>query len=704
MPAKRTRTSSAIKRRNVWLIAGAALLVLLGWAVFRDRAPAQPANVLLITVDTLRADALGAYGNATAATPWLDRLAAGGLRFDNVRAHNVVTLPSHANILTGRLPLDHGVRDNSGFRLPPGEGTLATWLEARGFRTAAFVSAFPLDSRFGLSRGFDEYDDRFVDATARPAMLEQERSGSKTVAAADRWLRSQDGSAPWFCWVHVYEPHFPYTPPEPFASRFAGDGYAGEVAAVDAALGALIQPIVDAGTSTRTLVVVTSDHGESLGEHGEATHGIFAYESTLKVPLIVYFPPMLKPRAISTSAGHIDIAPTVLHALRLPIPAGLRGRSLLDDDDGRTAVTYFEALSGSLNRGWAPLTGVAAHGLKYVDLPIAELYDLRDDPGERRNLATARPHQVKELRDLLKSFPAAAIARTDETEDTRRRLRSLGYVAGSETADRSYSENDDPKRLIHLETRVQQIVDQYVGGNTREALDAARSLAREHPRMRMALLQLAHLEREAGNLPAAIAALERALRLNPGDTEAASLLGAYLTASNRPLDAITLLEPYATVADADTQVLVTLALAQGRASRFSEALATLERARAQDPTNAMLLVDTGTIHLMKGDRAEARKAFEAALAMNAEAARAHRSLAVMAMEEERSEQALSHWRSAVSLDPGEYENLLSVAIGLARGNRGAAAVPYMKFFADTAPRSRYADDVDRARGWLESRR
>ncbi len=420
----------AMKKRIV-TAAVCAVMALIAWGSIRcNRAtppPAVPRNILLITIDTLRADALGAYGNTRAVTPLIDRLAHGGLRFDNARAHNVVTLPSHANILTGRLPIDHGVRDNSGFRVPANEETLATWLKARGFRTGAFVSAFPLDSRFGLARGFDEYDDRFVDAIARPAMLEQERPGTVTVAAAARWIASQDGK--WFCWVHLYEPHFPYAPPAPFDARFAGDGYAGEVAATDEALRPLLQPILDAGSATPTLVVLTSDHGESLGDHGEATHGIFAYDATLKVPLIVYYPPLLKPRTIATPAGHVDIAPTILRALGIESFTGVRGRSLIDDPQREPQdVTYFEALSGSLNRGWAPLTGIVANGMKYVDLPVAELYDLAGDPQERHNLAAERSKEVADLRARLAAYAAGATSRTAEDAETRRRLQSLGYI------------------------------------------------------------------------------------------------------------------------------------------------------------------------------------------------------------------------------------------------------------------------------------
>jgi arylsulfatase A-like enzyme/predicted Zn-dependent protease len=640
-------------------------------------------------------------------TPWLDRLAAGGIRFDNAHAHNVVTLPSHVNIFTGRLPTDHGVRDNAGFRVPAAEKTLATELKGRGFRTAAFVSAFPLDSRFGLARGFDVYDDRFVDATPRPAFLEQERSGAETVAAARRWLQEQPADARWFCWVHLFEPHFPYTPPEPFASRFAGSPYAGEVAATDAALGPLLQPFLDAGESTHTLVIVTADHGESLGEHEEATHGIFAYEATLKVPLIVYYPSLLRPRVSASTASHVDILPTIFQALEMPVPSGLRGGSLIDASRGRQAdeVTYFEALSGSLNRGWAPLTGVITKGMKFIDLPIPELYDLSTDTGERRNLAADRPQQLAELQGLLRSFPSAEVQRAAETSEVKDRLRSLGYVASNAGgARRNYSEADDPKRLIGYEARFQDVVQLYLSGNLKEAVARCRALVAERPDMRIALLQLAQLEREAGNLTSAIESLKRALEVNPGDTEAAALLGAYLTTANRPMEAVEILRPFAARAEPDVQVLVALALAQARLGQTADALATVERARAQDPSNAMLLVNLGTIELMAGRRPQAQQAFEAALRLNPGVARAHSSLAAMAAEEGRRDEALSHWRKAVELDASEQEKLLAVGLSLLRSGRAAEARPYIELFANTAPSPRYEADVARAREWLRNQR
>jgi arylsulfatase A-like enzyme len=360
-------------------------------------------NVLLVTIDTLRADALGAYGHPQAATPWIDRLAEAGVRFEHAYAHNVVTLPSHANILSGRYPLEHGLRDNSGFRFPRELETLATLLEARGYRTGAFISAFPLDSQFGLARGFEVYEDSFVNVDTKPDFLVQERRGEETVALARRWLEAP-AEGPFFCWVHVFEPHFPYEPPPDIAARFPAQPYLGEVAASDAALGPLLEQVIEAGPQGRTLVVLTSDHGEALGEHGERTHGLFAYEGTIRIPLILFAPRLLRPGVVVEPVRHVDLLPTILDALGASVPEGLPGRSLLPlaaGAPGPTSPIYFESLSANLNRGWAPLHGVLRDRLKLIDLPIPELYDLASDPGESRNLASSRPETVEAMRPLL---------------------------------------------------------------------------------------------------------------------------------------------------------------------------------------------------------------------------------------------------------------------------------------------------------------
>jgi arylsulfatase A-like enzyme len=539
-------------RRPVLVVLTLAAVAVGVWQLRRSAPPPvpdTPLSVLLITIDTLRADAIGVYGNTRAATPWIDRLAAGGLRFDHAHAHSVLTLPSHANILSGVYPQDHGVRDNAGFRFPAARPTLATVLKAQGYATGAFISAFPLDSRFGLTAGFDVYDDAFLDAAPRAPLLEQERRGTETVAAARRWLDAHAGERT-FCWVHLYEPHAPYAAPEPFSSRFPADPYAGEVAAADAALEPLLRPLLEAGNRVRSLVLLTADHGESLGEHGEATHGVFAYEATLRVPLILYSPTLLTPGVVAAEARHVDLLPTVLDALGVQPPADLRGRSLLGiarpRDTDSPASTYFESLAPALNRGWAPLRGVIRQDLKYIDLPVPELYDLRSDPREARNLAPARAADIRDLRALLETSGAGrgeVAPRVAESAEARRRLQSLGYVSGDASSRARYTEQDDPKTLIGLDAKLQEAVQLYTAGDRPRALALAESLVRERPDMRVAWMTLAQIQRDAGALDAAIGSLRRAHDLAPHDTQTIALLGAYLTERGAAADAVALMTP-----------------------------------------------------------------------------------------------------------------------------------------------------------------
>jgi arylsulfatase A-like enzyme/Tfp pilus assembly protein PilF len=666
-------------------------------------------SVLLISIDTLRADALGAYGRKDVETPRIDRLAAEGARFDQAHAHNVVTLPSHANLLSGRHPYDHGVRDNSGFRFPPATATLATILKERGYRTGAFVSAFPLDSRFGLDSGFEVYDDRLGGSETFTAFVEPERPGTETVAAAARWLEAQQGKKT-FCFVHLYEPHFPYRPPEPFASRFRDRPYHGEVSAVDAALAPLLDPLLAAGRDRRTLVVFTSDHGESLGEHGEATHGIFAYQATLRVPLIVYAAGVV-PRAVVTDpVRHVDVLPTVLDALAQDVPEDLPGRSLLPLLAGRggaAPATYFEALSTSLNQGWAPLHGVLRGGLKYVDLPLPELYDVAADPGETRNLVAHRPHDLDALRGLLARFRAGdgPVRRAQESAETLERLNALGYVTGGAHHEKAtYTEDDDPKRLIDVDRENREVISRYNAGDIAGALALCRENVRKRPKASLAWLHLAYLERAGGDLAAAVQAARQAFELAPLDAEVVSLYANYLTESGRPKEAADLLAPYMTGVTPDIDVLTARGMALATSGRRDEALATFERARKVDPSNAMVAVNIGAVHLRSGDRTRAREAFDAALALDPGVARAENGLGVIAAAEGRWDEAIERWRRAVALNPKDYQTLFNLGQALRRQGREAEARPYFEAYLKHAPPALEARDMARVRGWLGAAR
>jgi len=698
------------RRRAAAIVIAAALVLFGAVAVARRLRPAVPRrdpglSVLLVTIDTLRADALGSYGRAGAGTPTLDRLAGEGVRFERCHAQNVVTLPSHANILAGRYPFDHGVRDNAGFRFPPGAETLATLLKARGFRTGAFVSAFPLDSRFGLDRGFDAYDDRFGDRGSHTAFLMEERPGAETVAAARRWLGEQ-GSAPTFCWVHVYEPHFPYRPPEPFASRYRDDPYQGEVATADAVLTPLLEPILDAGRAGRTLVVVTADHGEGRGEHGEMTHGIFAYEGTLRVPLVLYQPSLLAPRTVASLVRHVDLLPTILDALGQALPAGLPGRSLLglaEDGEPDGAESYFESLSPSINRGWAPLQGIVRDGFKYIDLPLPELYDLGRDPHEQANLAATRPDLMETMRQGLARFRAAdrGPQRSEESAETRERLRSLGYLSSAAPPVRKrYTADDDPKRLIALDAQIQDVIGRYASGDLPGALALSRDVVRRRPDMPLSLVHLAFLERETGDLGEAVRAARQALALNPDDTDVVGLLAAYLNEAGQPRETLRLVEPYVERKDPDLDVLVARGVALAAIGRTPEALSAFERVRAIDPSNVMALVNIGTVHLMAGDLDRAQQAFEASLDLDPGTARAHNSLGVVAARRGRMDEAAAHWRSAVELDPQDYQTLFNLGTLLLRQGHLEEARSCLERYVKAAPVALEARDIRRVKAWL----
>ena len=664
--------------------------------------------MLLVTIDTLRADALGSYGGP-AATPNLDRLAAAGLRFEFAHAHAVVTLPSHASILTGVYPFEHGIHDNSGYRLPDDSRTLATMLRAEGFATGAFVAAFPLDSRFGLDAGFDVYDDRFGHAEGPSDFTIAERPAEAVVAVARAWIESQRG--PWFAWVHLFDPHAAYRPPPPFDARYAGSPYHGEVAYADHALGPLLAAAAGGGERP-TFVAVTSDHGEGLGEHGERTHGLFAYEATLRVPLILAQvgrrssdPP--EGGVVSAEpARHVDIVPSVLDALSLAAP-GLPGRSLLDpatDGDGAEPLSYFEALSASLNRGWAPLRGVLAGRDKYIDLPLPELYDLQADPAESDNLVAGGAARARALAALLEDLPASDPfdRRVAETAAVVERLQSLGYLRGSAPAKESYSEEDDPKRLAHVDEAIHRGVDLFQRGRAREAMDVYREVIAERPALELAHRHLAFLHWSLGEVDEAIAVLTRARDAGSASPAAAGQLGIYLAESGRADEAVPLLEALVAGERPPLDPLNALGIAYARRGDADRALRTFERVLALDPDSAMALENMGTVHVQRGDREAAAEAFERAVTLAPRSSRAHAGLGVVLLQDGDRQAAVASWTRAVELDPANFDALFNLATELVNAGDPAAARPYLERFVRTAPPAFYADDIRRLAGVLES--
>ncbi len=672
-------------------------LIASGCSLAGGRAPAferrADQSVLLVTIDTLRADAL----SGAAKTPTLDALAAHGTRFTFAHAHAVLTRPSHASILTGLYPFEHGVRDHSGYRVQPGTVTLTTLLKAQGFATGAFVGGAPLTRAFGLDPGFDVYDDHFARADASDFAL-AERPAGAVVDAAVAWIGAQQGR--WFAWVHLFDPHAPYRPPPPFDQEYAGRPYYGEVAYVDRAL----QPLFDlAGRGSRpTVVVVTGDHGEGLGDHGELTHGTFAYESTLHVPLILAQLPARDGAAGVSNAPvrHIDIVPTVLDAVGAAVPPSLHGRSLLPgapvpaDAD---VTSYFEAMSTMLNRGWAPLSGVVAGREKYIELPRPELYELASDPQEGSNVADARADRRRALEIRLRDFHAAPPGeRATETPEVAATLQSLGYTSGSAARKARYTDDDDPKNLVQLDQWITQGVDAWQQQRQDEALAIYRRVIAARPSMAIGYRNLAFLQWQRGDARGAIATLEQAMHAGASDPAIVTELGSYLAEAGKPADAIALLEPLAS-ASADAGTLNALGIAYARAGQAGKAVAAFQRVLAVNPSDARALENLGTLALEHDDFAAAEKILRQAIAVDPGSARAHNGLGVVAMKAGRRDEAFAEWKQAVTLAPKDFDALFNLAIELDAAGRAGEARPYLERFAAEAPPAQYAADITRVK-------
>ena len=658
-------------------------------------AAGRPPDVLLITIDTWRADSAGFMGNRRGTTPNLDRLAAAGRVFTNAHAQAVVTLPSHTSILTGLYPYQHGVRDNTGFRVPATIPTLATVLRDAGYATAAFVGAYPLDSEFGLDRGFAVYDDHYPKGSSPEQFVMPERRGDQVVAPALAWWRAHRGERR-FLWVHLYDPHAPYEPPAPFAERFRDAPYLGEVAAADAYLQPLLAPLL-AGEEPPALVVVTGDHGEALGEHGEETHGLFAYEATLHVPLVVWGAGVV-PGRDPRWARHVDIFPTVLAATGVkapPAPAEVRpGLSLLAPP-AAGEPSYFEALSTALNRGWAPLRGVLRDGRKLVWLPLPELYDLPRDPGETRNLVDAERREVAALRGLLPAESSWPPPRQSTSPEQAAALRSLGYVSGSAGGGLHFTPADDPKNLIGLDRKIFQLIDRYSRGQLAEAVRLGREIVAERPAMPIGHTLLAQALLQAGEREEAIAAMRAAQAKGVAEDSLLCQLGLTLAEEGQAAEAVAVLEPLTRLGDSRYWSAYGLALSEkGDQDAAGRALA---QALKIDPENAVAYERSSLVALRRGDFAAARRAAERSVELNDALARGWNDLGVACWQLGDHDGALAAWTKAGERDASLADvwwNLGMKSLEVGRYESGRRA---LERFVAVAPVERYARDLAEAK-------
>lgn len=520
------------------------LVMIVYGSALADEAPDW--NVLLITIDTLRYDRVSFYTDAHVHTPNIDALACKSVVFTNAYSHAPVTLPSHTNIFTGTTPLYHGISDNPGFRVEERFFTISEYFKAKGYATGAFVGAFPLDSRNGLDQGFDVYDDNYGTHKLYEWVFVQ-RKAEKVIDPALDWIRRQTG--PWFSWIHLFDPHDPYDPPAKYALIYAKDRYSGEVAYVDDQLGRIFDYLSDKGRMENTLIILTSDHGEGLGEREEYSHCFFAYNNTIHIPLMMYIPGRSH-KVVDENVCHADLFPSLHHIFGDKIPGYMQGESLLPIMDGgprQNRKIYFESMSPHLSTGWAPLRGYIEDNIKFIDQPIKEVYDLEKDPGEEHNLAQSYdiPRLRSSLDGLLKSLAGQPMVQgQDRTSlEIARRLRSLGYISdSSRPKKKTYTEKDDLKVVRPYQAKMQKAVETYTSGKEAEAIAIFREVIEERPDFAVAYHLLATIFYNRQDYVTAIKILEEGLAENPDNNSLLANLGIFKVANREYNDAIILLE------------------------------------------------------------------------------------------------------------------------------------------------------------------
>ncbi len=653
-------------KRNKALYVLAAGLVLIAAAILaffflvRGKRAGAPrvvrnpnANVLLITLDTTRPDRLGAYGYSKAAPAEFDRLARAGVLFQNAYSPVPLTLPSHASILTGTYPIYHGVRNNGKYLLLPQALTLAEILKSSGYATSAFVSSFILDSRFGLDQGFDYYGDRMDDG-AKVKNLESERRAEPVYRDFEKWLRPYSGGR-FFAWVHFFDPHFPYDPPEPFKSDARlSDPYDGEIACMDTSIGHVIRLLEEKGLLDSTIVILAGDHGEAFGEHKENGHTIFCYEENIRVPLVIYHPRALTPgREIAERVNLIDILPTLLDFLEIKIPKTVQGKSLIPVIEGRRTERrdfYFESLYAQDVLGCAPLQGVLSGPLKFIRLPRPELYDLGNDRAEKSNLLEAGPDEAGAMREKLSALEKkfSGTAWTSErslSAEERERLKSLGYL--SVGGKRSEITSDlDPKDRIDFWNKSLLAGQKLAERNFDEAEVLLLSLVEEDPRFLPAIENLGEVYFQQRRVESLKELFEKAISRNPGRSALNILYGSFLVRLDRADQAISVLQAAEALAGPDEKENLCFALgsAHGRMGRYEDAIQSLKKVLEIEAEN-----------------------FEAA-----------RLVGYALMQLGRFEDALTYFRSAERGTPENPRLLEDMAMSLAELKRFGEAIPYFE--------------------------
>jgi arylsulfatase A-like enzyme/Tfp pilus assembly protein PilF len=639
---------------------------------WRQRVGDQPVdrlNVILVTIDTVRADHLSCYGSETVETPNIDRLAAEGVRFTNTATTVPFTLPAHSSIMTGTYPPYHGVRENVGYFLDEDIPTIAELLAANGYYTTAFVSAFVLDARWGIARGFDNYFDDFDVASQRQInMASVQRDGGETVAETIRWL-DQRPPGPFFLWLHLFDPHEPYAPPEPYLSRYSHP-YDGEIAYTDDLIGEFRTALEERGLLANSLLVVTGDHGEGLGDHGEGYHGYFVYDSTVHVPLIIRAPfADLAGRVVTEPVSHVDLQPTILAAVGLGSPEGTQGASLIPSLLGmggtRNRAVYTESYYPLFHYGWAPLRSIRTTRHKYIGVPRPELFDFIDDRREEQNLFDQRQSLAEDLEQRLTALletlgreVESAAREPDLDEATLQQLQALGYVAGRGeiSAEEEHDvERADPKDKIRIHQRITAAQSLISRGDDEAAERHLREVLAQDSGMLDAHQMLGNIAVKRQDYDGAVGHFRHALELD--SDHRASLFG--LADSYRRLgrldEALLGFQRLQALSPHDSKAIVAMSDIYVEQNQLPAALNLFEEAAQLEDVPAMVHNKHGELLALLGRPHEAVAVFQRAIDSNDELPQPHYNLAVVYEELGQPDRAIEHYERAIESAPTHFQ-------------------------------------------------
>ncbi|MGB2712789.1 MAG: sulfatase-like hydrolase/transferase [Vicinamibacterales bacterium] len=677
-----------MRRSSLLAITLVVFFVLIGllWLRRGGRPPVVDAptrsNIVLITIDTLRADRVG-----RGLTPAIDALGARGVVFDNARTAVPLTLPSHVTIMTGSQPPEHGVREN-GVVFRSGPPTLARVLQGAGYRTAAFVGAYVLDHRFGLADGFDLYDDRVPRNPARSQSLEAERRAEQVVDAALAWLR--DVRPPFFVWIHLYDPHAPYDPPKEFLARANGHAYDGEVAYADAQVGRVFEALRQRGWYEDAVIALAGDHGEGLGQHNERTHGMLAYDSTLRVPLVFVAPAARARGRVSDPVTLGDLARSLLDAAHVRAPDTMGGWLLL----ARKERDVYAETQYPRTAGWHPIAALADDRWKLLLSSEPELYHLRDDPGETQNVANAHAPLVERMTERLRQLgrPRSAQAPQQVDQETAARLRSLGYVSGAPATPSATAPN--PARVIQEWTTFERALEPLNAGRAREAIPALEGLAARFPGSLVFEGTYARALMEAGHASAALQRYRALVKQHPSDAMLFHDLAVAARAAGQSAEAVRAEQAALTLDKDNPAALDGLGLLHAAAGRPVEAAAAFARAAEVDPQNPSPWSNLGNARRESGDLTAAESAYRRALDVDPNYPDALNGLGVVLVQRGAPADAIPLLTRAIERSPDFSEARLNLGIAYQEsGDRGRAAQTYRALLSNapaTARRERKA--------------